>query len=142
MKIGLLCSIIRKEEKLLLEELRNRGLDFQILDDRELVLRLNERQLDFDVVLERCVNHSRALYALKVLNDWGIQTVNRFEVADVCGNKFLTTSALIKARVPSPKTMLAFTPESALRAIEIRHFAHDSGGFGSVVSQVLAFVPH
>ena len=61
MKIGLLCSIIRKEEKLLLEELRNRGLDFQILDDRELVLRLNERQLDFDVVLERCVNHSRAL---------------------------------------------------------------------------------
>ncbi len=118
MKIGLLCSIIRKEEKLLLEELRNRGLDFQILDDRELVLRLNERQLDFDVVLERCVNHSRALYALKVLNDWGIQTVNRFEVADVCGNKFLTTSALIKARVPSPKTMLAFTPESALRAIE------------------------
>jgi [lysine-biosynthesis-protein LysW]---L-2-aminoadipate ligase len=118
LKIGLLCSIIRKEEKLLLEELRNRGLDFQILDDRELVLRLNERQLDFDVVLERCVNHSRALYALKVLNDWGIQTVNRFEVADVCGNKFLTTSALIKARVPSPKTMLAFTPESALRAIE------------------------
>ena len=118
MKIGLLCSIIRKEEKLLLEELRNRGLDFQILDDRELVLRLNERQLDFDVVLERCVNHSRALYALKVLNDWDIQTVNRFEVADVCGNKFLTTSALIKARVPSPKTMLAFTPESALRAIE------------------------
>jgi [lysine-biosynthesis-protein LysW]--L-2-aminoadipate ligase len=118
MKIGLLCSIIRKEEKLLLEELRNRGLDFQILDDRELVLRLNQRHLDFDVVLERCVNHSRALYALKVLNDWGIQTINRFEVADVCGNKFLTTNALIKAGVPSPKTMLAFTPESALRAIE------------------------
>jgi [lysine-biosynthesis-protein LysW]--L-2-aminoadipate ligase len=118
MRIGLLCSIIRKEEKLLFEELRNRGLDFQILDDRELVLRLNNQHLDFDVVLERCVNHSRALYALKVLNDWGIQTVNRFDVADVCGNKFLTTSSLIKAKVPSPKTILAFTPGSALQAIE------------------------
>jgi [lysine-biosynthesis-protein LysW]---L-2-aminoadipate ligase len=118
MRIGLLCSIIRKEEKLLIEELRNRGLDFQILDDRELVLRLNNQHLDFDVVLERCVNHSRALYALKVLNDWGIQTVNRFDVADVCGNKFLTTSALIRAKVPSPKTILAFTPGSALQAIE------------------------
>jgi [lysine-biosynthesis-protein LysW]---L-2-aminoadipate ligase len=98
--------------------LRRRGLDFHILDDRELVFRLNGRHMDFDVVLERCVNHSRALYALKVLNDWGIQTVNRFEVADVCGNKFLTTNTLIKAGVPSPKTMLAFTPDSALQAIE------------------------
>ena len=118
MKIGLLCSIVRKEEKLLIEELRSRGLNFQVLDDRELVFRLNDKHMDFDVVLERCVNHSRALYALKVLNDWGIATVNRFEVADVCGNKFLTTNALIRKGVPSPKTLLAFTPESALQAIE------------------------
>jgi [lysine-biosynthesis-protein LysW]--L-2-aminoadipate ligase len=118
MKIGLLCSIVRKEEKLLLEELRSRGQDFQVLDDRELIFRLNSRHMDFDVVLERCVNHSRALYTLKVLNDWGIKTVNRFEVADVCGNKFLTTNALIREGVPSPKTLLAFTPESALQAIE------------------------
>jgi [lysine-biosynthesis-protein LysW]---L-2-aminoadipate ligase len=118
MKIGLLCSIVRKEEKLLIEELRGRGLDFQVLDDRELVFRLNTKHMDFDVVLERCVNHSRALYALKVLNDWGIATVNRFEVADVCGNKFLTTNALIRDGVASPKTLLAFTPESALQAIE------------------------
>ena len=118
MKIGLLCSIVRKEEKLLIEELKSRGLEFQVLDDRELVFRLNAKHMDFDVVLERCVNHSRALYALKVLNDWGIATVNRFEVADVCGNKFLTTNALIREGVPSPKTLLAFTPESALQAIE------------------------
>ncbi|HEU0007750.1 MAG TPA: lysine biosynthesis protein LysX [Terriglobia bacterium] len=118
MKIGLLCSIVRKEEKLLIEELRGRGLDFQVLDDRELIFRLNSKHMDFDVVLERCVNHSRALYALKVLNDWGIPTVNRFEVADVCGNKFLTTNSLIRDGVPSPKTRLAFTPDSALKAIE------------------------
>ncbi len=118
MKIGLLCSIVRKEEKLLIEEFRKRGLDLEILDDRELIFRLNAKHMNFDVVLERCVNHSRALYALKVLNDWGIKTVNLFEVADVCGNKFLTTNALIKQGVPSPKTCLAFTPESALKIIE------------------------
>jgi hypothetical protein len=33
--------------------------------------------MDFDAVLERCVNH-RALGALKVLNDWGVKTVNRW----------------------------------------------------------------
>jgi [lysine-biosynthesis-protein LysW]--L-2-aminoadipate ligase len=118
MKIGVMCSIVRKEEKLLFDELRSRGLSFEVLDDREMVLNLHRKAYDFDVVLERCVNHSRALYALKVLNDWGIPTVNRFEVADVCGNKFLTTNALIKNNVPCPKTYLAFTADSAIRAIE------------------------
>lgn len=118
MKIGLLCSILRKEEKLLLEEFRRRGVAPEIVDDRELVFRLDSRHLDFDVVLERSVNHSRALYSLKVLNDWGIRTVNRYPVAETCGNKFLTTSALLRDRIPTPRTVMAFTPKSALKAIE------------------------
>ena len=118
MKVGLLCSILRKEEKLLLEEFRRRGIAPEIVDDRELVFRLDSRHLDFDVVLERSVNHSRALYSLKVLNDWGIRTVNRYPVAEVCGNKFLTTSALLRNRIPTPRTVMAFTPKSALKAIE------------------------
>jgi [lysine-biosynthesis-protein LysW]--L-2-aminoadipate ligase len=118
MKVGLLCSILRKEEKLLLEEFRRRGVAPEIVDDRELVFRLDARHLDFDVVLERSVNHSRALYSLKVLNDWGIRTINTYPVAEICGNKFLTTSALLRNRIPTPRTVMAFTPKSALKAIE------------------------
>ncbi|MDD5543835.1 MAG: lysine biosynthesis protein LysX [Acidobacteriia bacterium] len=118
MKIAVLCSIVRKEEKLLFDELRSRGVEYEVLDDRELVFNLHHPQYDYDVVLERCVNHSRALYALKVLNDSGVETVNRFDVADVCGNKFSTTMALIREKVPCPKTYLAFTADSAIRAIE------------------------
>lgn len=118
MKVGLLCSILRKEEKLLLEEFRRRGVAPEIVDDRELVFRLDARHLDFDVVLERSVNHSRALYSLKVLNDWEIRTINTYPVAEICGNKFLTTSALLRNRIPTPRTVMAFTPKSALKAIE------------------------
>ena len=118
MKIGLLSSILRREEKLLLDELRERGINLEIVDDRDLILRLDAKGLDFDVVLERCVNHSRALYVLKTLNDWGIKTVNSYKVAEICGNKFLTTNSLIRHRVPTPRTALAFTPKSALKAIE------------------------
>lgn len=118
MKVGLLCSILRKEEKLLLQEFRSRGVAPEIVDDRELIFRLDSRHLDFDVVLERSVNHSRALYSLKVLNDWGIRTVNRYPVAETCGNKFLTSSALLRNRIPTPRTVMAFTPKSALKAIE------------------------
>lgn len=118
MKVGLLCSILRKEEKLLLEEFRSRGVAPEIVDDRELIFRLDSSHLDFDVVLERSVNHSRALYSLKVLNDWGILTVNSYPVAETCGNKFLTSSALLRNRIPTPRTVMAFTPKSALKGIE------------------------
>ena len=117
--MGVLLSRVRVEEKLLLEELERRHVPTTVLDDRELVLRLETRpELGVDVVAERCIQHSRALYALSVLETWGIPTVNTFEVADICGNKLLTTMRLIRDGVPSPRTRLAFTPESALVAIE------------------------
>ena len=118
MKIGVLCSIIRKEEKLLFDELEKRGIEFDKLDVRDMVLDFQEKMIHYDVILERCINHARALYTLKLLNDWGIKTVNTYEVANTCGNKLLTTAALFEHNVPSPRTKIAYTPESALQAIE------------------------
>ena len=117
-KIGVLCSRIRVEEKLLIQELETRGVDYDIIDDRKIILELHKNGWDHDVVLERCINHSRALYALRIFNDWGTATVNTYEVANICGNKLLTSSALVRAGIPTPRTRVAFTPESALQAIE------------------------
>ncbi|MBM4435207.1 MAG: lysine biosynthesis protein LysX [Chloroflexi bacterium] len=117
--VGILLSRVRVEEKLLLEDLDRRHVPTKVVDDRELVLEVERTpDLGVDVVLERCIQHSRALYALNVLNTWGIPTVNTFEVADICGNKLLTTMRLIRDNVPTPRTRIAFTPESALAAIE------------------------
>jgi len=120
MNIGMLLSRVRVEEKLLLEAFQRRGVEVTLLDDRELVFDLADPSAwrRFDVVIERCINHSRALYSLEMLNAWGVPTVNTAEVANICGNKFSTTRALITHGVPTPRTMLAYTPESALRAIE------------------------
>ncbi|NLG51230.1 MAG: lysine biosynthesis protein LysX [Chloroflexi bacterium] len=120
MKIGMLMSRVRVEEKLLLQTFEQRGISVDLLDDRELVFDLHhgEQMQTYDVILERCINHSRALYSLELLNSWGVRTVNTYEVASICGNKFSTTRALIAHQVPTPRTMLAFTPESAMQAIE------------------------
>src|SRR5438876_110518 len=118
MRIGVLCSRIRAEEKLLFESFARRGLTIEKINDRELVFDLAAEPARFDVVLERCLHHSRALYALRILNQWGVPTVNTYEVALTCGDKINTTTALIAAGVPSPRTLIAFTPESALEAIE------------------------
>jgi [lysine-biosynthesis-protein LysW]--L-2-aminoadipate ligase len=118
LNVAILMSRVRVEEKLLLIELERRGVSIQRIDDREIMLDLDRPNLDCDVVLERAVNHLRALYALRIYNDWGIPTVNTYDVANTCGDKLLTTAALMRNHVPSPRTIIAFTPESALEAIE------------------------
>jgi [lysine-biosynthesis-protein LysW]--L-2-aminoadipate ligase len=119
MNIAVLLSRVRVEEKLLLQAFEKQGLAVDVLDDRRVIFDLQQNGWDqYDVVVERCVNHSRALYALRILNVWGIPTVNSYEVALICGNKLETTSALIRDKVPAPRCKIAFTPESALEAIE------------------------
>ena len=118
-RIAVLMSRVRVEEKLLLAALDARGIAYELIDDRRVVFDLHENGFRrFDVIIERCINHSRALYALRILNDWGVPTVNSYPAALTCGNKLETTSALIRAGVPSPRTRVAFTPQSALEAIE------------------------
>jgi [lysine-biosynthesis-protein LysW]--L-2-aminoadipate ligase len=118
-RVAVLLSRIRVEEKLLLAALDKRDIAYELIDDRQVIFDLHENGYRrFDVVLERCINHSRALYALRILNDWGVTTVNSYPAALTCGNKLETTSALIRAGVPTPRTRVAFTPQSALEAIE------------------------
>ncbi len=119
--VGMLLSRVRVEEKLLLAELDRRGVEISRFDDREFWLDLgtpDPAMTRCHVVLERCINHLRALYTLRVLNDWDVPTVNSYQVANICGDKLLTSTALERAGVPSPRTLIAFTPESALAACE------------------------
>lgn len=120
-KVGMLQSRVRVEEKLLAEELTRRDVELVRFDDREFTLDMLDPDPHFsscDVVLERCINHLRALYTLRILNDWGVPTVNMYEVAQVCGDKLLTTAALVRAGVPTPRTKVAYTEESGVAAIE------------------------
>jgi [lysine-biosynthesis-protein LysW]--L-2-aminoadipate ligase len=120
MKIGVLMTRLRIEEKWLFEALEKRGIAFDKLDDREVTFDLNHPG-DWDqysVVLERSISYGRGLYACKILNGWGIPTVNTSAVEDTCGDKLWTSAALKFAGVPQPEIRVAFTPDSALAAIE------------------------
>ena len=120
MKLAVLYSRVRAEEKLLFDALDARGVAYDKIDDREVIFDLLNPNpwREYGVVLERCINHSRALNALKILNDWGVPTVNTAYVADICGSKLLTSTALVRDGVPTTRIKVAFTPESALQAIE------------------------
>ena len=117
LRFGMLFSRIRVEEKLLIEAAQRRGIEFVMVDSREAVFDL-DNQFEYDVLLERDVSHARALYALNLFENSGVQTINRYNVALVCGDKVATSKALRDAGVPTPDVKVAFTRESALAAIE------------------------
>jgi [lysine-biosynthesis-protein LysW]--L-2-aminoadipate ligase len=87
--------------------------------DKELVLDIDEPSFtEVDLVLDRGLMHSRAEYSLRFLDLMGIPTVNSYSATITCDNKFLTSVRLREAGVPSLRTMVAYTPQSALEAIE------------------------
>jgi [lysine-biosynthesis-protein LysW]--L-2-aminoadipate ligase len=100
--------------------LQERGVEYERLDERHLAFQLQANGLvkDYDLIWCRAISHSRARYALSILNGWGIKTVNSYQVIHTCGDKVLTTTALIQHSVPTPRTVVALSVEAALQAIE------------------------
>ena len=120
LRIGVLYSRVRVEEKWIFASLERRGLDYERLDDRLVHFDLEnpEPWRQYDAILERSISYTNGLYACRIFNIWGIPTVNTAAVAEACGDKLITTALLARAGVPQPHSRVAFTPESALETIE------------------------
>ncbi|MFB0538348.1 MAG: lysine biosynthesis protein LysX [Anaerolineae bacterium] len=119
MKIGVMCSRVRVEEKMLFAALQKRGADYDRIDPREVIFDLDGNGLGkHDAVLVRCLSHSQAYYLTRWLESVGMVAISPHRVVATCGDKLLTSAVLQKSGVPIPRTMVAFTPEAALEAIE------------------------
>ncbi len=119
MNIGVLCSRVRVEEKLIFAALREREVDFERIDTRKVTFELGGDSLgEYSVVLVRCLSHSRAYYLTRWLESLRVPAVSPHCVVATCGDKLLTSAALQEAGVPIPRVVIAFTPEAALEAIE------------------------
>lgn len=120
LRIGVLYSRVRVEEKWIFGAMEKRGIDYERLDDRVISFDLDNPTpwRAFDAVLERSISYTSGLYALRMLNAFGVPTVNMAAVAEICGDKLTTSAMLAKAGLPQPHNATAFTPEAALEAIE------------------------
>jgi [lysine-biosynthesis-protein LysW]--L-2-aminoadipate ligase len=120
MRLALLYSRIRVEERLLIEELARRGVEHELIDVRTLVFDIHDPApwRRFDVVLERCISQTQAVTAVKVLESFGIPCVNPSRVIETCGDKLVTSLELARRGIPTPRVLVAVEPEAALQAIE------------------------
>ena len=129
-KLGLLHTTIRADEKLLIEAANKRAIDLHLVDIREQILDPVAHSFDFDVVLERCVSTVKGMHAVEFFESIGVPAVNSLHIARTCENKFVTSLALVKNRVPTPRFALVFGEDQAKKAIK------DLGGYPVVFKPV------
>jgi [lysine-biosynthesis-protein LysW]---L-2-aminoadipate ligase len=118
LRVAMLVSRVRVEEKLIFEAFARRHLEVELVDVRALMVDTGRPGPGWDVLLDRCVQQSHALAALRLLEDRGVLTVNTHGVVANCADKVVTTSLLAAAGVPVPRTVVAFSVDGALAAIE------------------------
>src|SRR5215216_1158544 len=118
-RLGFLYTRLRAEEKYLLEELEKHS-DVEVIriNDRNTFFDINQLPEQIDVLFERSISYSRGLYISRIFEAHGIPVVNSSAVAERCGDKYITSQLLAKNGIPTPRVMMAFDEESALRAIE------------------------
>ncbi len=121
-RIAILHGVVRREEKLLIDAFRRAAaIDLVLLDDREISFAPDDVH-EFDAVFCRSVSFSRGLYARRIFEARGIPCFNSARVAEICGDKLLTSLALERARVPQPEFRVAFEETAALGAMEAMGF--------------------
>jgi [lysine-biosynthesis-protein LysW]---L-2-aminoadipate ligase len=117
-RLGIFYTIIRPEEKGILAAAEARGVPVVRLDDGELTFGLEPPADLPDVVLNRSVSHTRSVYAVRCFAHYGVPTVNAPSVVELAGDKVLCSLRLAERQVPTPRTVVALSPEAAMTAIE------------------------
>ena len=113
-KIGICYTIVSAENKQLIEAAHKRGAELDRIVDGEVMFDLTAAaSKEYDVILQRTVSYSRNLYLNYYYESLGTQVINSYDAARICGDKMLCSLGLAKAGVPTPRTLLAFSPDSA-----------------------------
>jgi [lysine-biosynthesis-protein LysW]---L-2-aminoadipate ligase len=121
MRIGLLHTGIRGDEKLILEAAQSKKIEIVPIDARKVVLNPNEISYwqSFDVILERCISSIRGNSIIEFLSNLGINVVNDKNVMAICNDKFQTSTILSLHNVPNLRSILVFDEEQAKQAVAI-----------------------
>jgi [lysine-biosynthesis-protein LysW]--L-2-aminoadipate ligase len=120
-KIGLLYDQLRPDERLIIDAAKREGIDLTLYDTDQLawdVTSENDGIALADAFLQRCISYFRSIHVTAALEARGKIVVNSFKAASTCGDKLMGSIALSYAKIPTPRTFLAFTEDASLKALE------------------------
>jgi len=120
MRIAMLHTRLRVEERLLLEGFERAGVLVDCVDLREVVFDLADagRFSASGLVLDRSLSLSSSLAAVRILERFGVRCVNPGSTIEVAGDKLRTSLALERGGVATPRVRVACSPDAAIDAVE------------------------
>ena len=141
MKASITFDRLRWEEKALKDAASSAGLDMSLVDVKEMSFLVSATRPELGaIVLQRCISHYRSLMTTLAIEGSGTPVINRLAVAETCSNKLAASIALSKARVPTPRTIVAMSSDAVERAADELGFPlvlkPFSGSWGRMVSVV------
>ncbi|MUN28187.1 lysine biosynthesis protein LysX [Sulfuracidifex metallicus] len=140
MKLALVVDIIRQEEKMLINALNSRKVNYDVINASMEPLPFNKAMGRYDVAIIRTISMYRGLYASAVLESAGVHTINSTDAITICGDKILTYSKLFKENIPIPDSLISMSPDSTMKAYEEMTFPvidkPPIGSWGRMVSLI------
>jgi len=117
-QVGIVCSRVRVEEKLLFQAFEDLGHPAVQLDDRSIAARVDAYEPGISAALIRSISTTSGLYASHLFEAAGVPAINTYLTASICADKITASLVLAKAGIPQPVTEVAFSEDAALEAIE------------------------
>lgn len=141
-RIAVVYDRLRPEERMLFEAFEREGVPFDQLYAPHLVVDFSEvpEFAKYAVVVNRCVSQTRGLELMRIFEAFGVKTINPSHVIETCGDKLATDAGLARDGVPSPRTGIAFTADTAAKLAEA--FGYPvvlkpvTGSWGRMVSKI------
>lgn len=116
--LSILYDTIRWEEKALFDAGKKKGIDIKMVNCKNLFLSLDKSKDSFETVLQRCVSYYRSLHSTAALEGKGVNVINCLNTSIFAGNKLFTHMLLQKQGISTPFSVVAFSEEAALEALE------------------------
>jgi [lysine-biosynthesis-protein LysW]--L-2-aminoadipate ligase len=122
-KLGLICDRIRWDEKALIRAATKSKIEIKLIDPKNIYIDTSTEEVNLkeefgEVIIQRCVSYFRGLHITAILENAGIKIINSFNVSQICGNKLFTTLVLSNGGIPVPRTLVAFTQQGVIKALE------------------------
>ena len=115
--VELIFDVPRLEEKLIIEELKKLGLELKLTNVKYNPLTWSDQAVDLSLI--RTISMQRAAYSASIREALGVKTINNYKAILIAGDKIFTLSALKKAGIPFPESVVAFNSEAAEKAGEL-----------------------
>ncbi|BDR92329.1 lysine biosynthesis protein LysX [Vulcanisaeta souniana] len=114
--IHFLYDAIRLDEKLLIREFDNLGINYRLVNAEDLVFEIPGIN-DVGVAFIRTVSQSRTYLLSQMYEAMGGRSINPYLSIAIGNNKAVTLAVLNRVGVPIPNTVITLSSESAIKAL-------------------------